>query len=136
MEVSLTDDKVDDLMRRIPIGEDVYVMMHGRILKRSEKLNSRGVSDGCTIQITSMLRGRGRHKDKRNKAQKKRDKDKDGQKDQQVDKCQEMTQSKKDVTIQMLKGNEGYREIIKMISETGDEEHGMQCFEVLLQKEV
>ena len=37
---------------------------------------------------------------------------------------------------QMLEGNEGHREIINMISETGDEEHGMQCFKVLLQKEV
>ena len=35
----------------------------------------------------------------------------------------------------MLERNEGYREIIKMISETGDEEHGMQCFRVLLQQE-
>ena len=56
----------------------------------------------------------GRHKDKRNKAEKKRDKDENGQKDQQVG--------------QMLEGNEGHREIIKMISEAGDEEHGMQCF--------
>ena len=46
-----------------------------------------------------------------------------------------MTQSQKDVVIQMLERNEGHREIIKMISETGDEEHGMQCFKVLLQKE-
>ena len=52
------------------------------------------------------------------------------------DKYQEMTQSQNYVTIQMLEGNEGYREIIKMISETGDEEHGMQCFKVLLQKEL
>ena len=58
MEVSLKDCKVDDLTRRIPNGEDVYVMMHGRTLKRSEKLNSCGVSDGCTIQITSRLRGK------------------------------------------------------------------------------
>ena len=46
-----------------------------------------------------------------------------------------MTQSQKDVVIQMLERNEGYREIIKMMAETGDEEHGMQCF-VLLQKEL
>ena len=47
-----------------------------------------------------------------------------------------MTQSQKDVVIQMLERNEGCREIIKMISETGDEEHGMQCFGVLLQQEL
>ena len=34
-----------------------------------------------------------------------------------------MTQRQKDVVIKKLEGNEGYREIIKMISETGDEEH-------------
>ena len=43
MEVSLTHDKVDDLIRRIPNSDDVYVMMHGRILNGSEKLNSCGV---------------------------------------------------------------------------------------------
>ena len=47
-----------------------------------------------------------------------------------------MTQSQKDVVIQTLERNEGYREIIKMISETGDEEHGMRCFRVLLQQEL
>ena len=50
--------------------------------------------------------------------------------------CPEMTQSQKDVVIQMLESNEGCREIIKMISETGDEEHGMRCFRMLLQQEL
>ena len=71
MEVSLTDDKVEDVIRRIPNGEDVYVTMHGRTLKRSEKLNSCGVSDGCTIQVMSRMRGGGKHKDKKSKAEKK-----------------------------------------------------------------
>ena len=61
MEVSLTDDKV----------EDVYETMHGRVLKRSEKLNSFEVSDGCTIQVMRRMRGGGKHKDKRSKAEKK-----------------------------------------------------------------
>ena len=52
------------------------------------------------------------------------------------DKCTAMTQSQKDVVVQMLEGNEGYRAIINMISETGDEEHGMRCFKLLLQKEL
>ena len=71
MEVSLTDDKVEDVIRRIPNGEDVYVTMHGRTLKRSEKLNSCGVSDGCTIQVMSRMRGGGKQKDKKSKAEKK-----------------------------------------------------------------
>ena len=45
--------------------------MHGRTLKRSEKLNSCGVSDGCTIQVMSRMRGGGKHKDKTSKAEKK-----------------------------------------------------------------
>ena len=71
MEVSLTDDKVEDVIRRILNGEDVFVTMHGRTLKRSEKLNSCGVSDGCTIQVMSRMRGGGKHKDKKSKAEKK-----------------------------------------------------------------
>ena len=71
MEVSLADDKIEDVIRRIPNGEDVYVTMHGRTLKRSEKLNSCGVSDGCTIQVTSRMRGGGKHKDKKSKIEKK-----------------------------------------------------------------
>ena len=57
MEVNLTDDKVEDLMRRIQKDEDVYLTMHGRVLKRSERLKSCEVTDGCTIQVTDRLRG-------------------------------------------------------------------------------
>ena len=49
MEVNLTDDKVEDVLRRIQKDEDVYVTMHGRVLKRSERLKSCEVTDGCTI---------------------------------------------------------------------------------------
>ena len=70
MEVSLTDDKVDDVIRQIPNGEDVYVAMHWKVLKRSEKLNSYGVSDGCTIQVTSRMRGGGSTRTRRAKRRK------------------------------------------------------------------
>ena len=137
MEMS---DKVDDIVKKIPISDqDVYVTSGGRILRRRDKLESCEVRDGSIVEVTSRMRGGGRHKDKRNKAEKKRGRGENGQ-DQQVEieggGCPEMTQSRKDVVIQMLEGNEGYREIIKMISETGDEEHGMQCLKVLLQKEL
>ena len=52
MEVGLTDDKVEDVMRQIQKDEDVYVTMHGRVLRRSEKLRRCGVTDGCSIQVT------------------------------------------------------------------------------------
>ena len=71
MEVNLTDDKVEDLMRQIQREEDVYVTLNGKVLRRDEKLKSCGVSDGCTIQVTSRIRGGGRHKDKKSKAEKK-----------------------------------------------------------------
>ena len=59
MDVNLTDDKVDDVIRRVQNDEDVYVTMHGRVLKRGEKLKSCEVADGCKIQVTSRLRGGG-----------------------------------------------------------------------------
>ena len=60
MEVSLTDGKIEDVMRQVQRDEDVYVTMHGRVLKRNEKLKSCGVTDGCTIQVTSRMRGGGK----------------------------------------------------------------------------
>ena len=63
MEVGLTDDKVEDVMRQIQKDEDVFVTMHGRVLRRSEKLRRCGLTDGCSIQVTSRMRGGGRHKD-------------------------------------------------------------------------
>ena len=73
MEVSMKDDKVEDVTSRIPTSEEVCATMHGRVLRRGEKLSSCGVSDGCTIQVTSRLRGGGgKHKDKKkSKAEKK-----------------------------------------------------------------
>ena len=65
------DDKVDDVIKQIQSEEDVYVTLHGRVLKRSEKLKSCAVTDGCMIQVTSRMRGGGKHKDKKSKAEKK-----------------------------------------------------------------
>ena len=132
------DDKVDDVMRQIQSEEDVYVTLRGRVLKRSEKLKSCEVTDGCTIQVTSRMRGGGRHKDKRSKAETKGGMDESGQKDQQVgllvDKCQEMTQTQKDVVIQPLEAIETYQRMITMILEAEDEEREMQCFGKQLQE--
>ena len=69
-EVSLTDDKVEDVMRQVQSDEDAYVTMQGKVLRRDEKLKSCGVTDGCTVQVTSRLRGGGRHKDKKSKVKK------------------------------------------------------------------
>ena len=71
MEVSLTDDRVEDVMKRIQKDEDVYVTMNGKVLRRDEKLKSCEVTDGCTIQVTSRVRGGGRHKDKKSQKERK-----------------------------------------------------------------
>ena len=132
MEVNLTDDKVEDVIRRIQKDEDAYVTMHGRVLKRSERLKSCEVTDECTIQVTDRLRGGGRHKNRRSKAETKGDVDERGQKDQQVrslsDKCQEKTNAQKDVLIQTINGNEGYRRLITTISEAENWAYEIQCF--------
>ena len=38
MDVNLTDDKVEDVMRQIQKDEDVYVTMQGKVFRRNEKL--------------------------------------------------------------------------------------------------
>ena len=58
MDVSLTDGKVEDVIRQVQKGEDVYVTMQGKVLRRNEKLKSCGVTDGCTIQVTQDARRR------------------------------------------------------------------------------
>ena len=46
--------------------------MQGKVLKTSEKLKSCGVTDGCTIQVTSRMRGAGKHREKKSKIEKDR----------------------------------------------------------------
>ena len=138
MEVNLTDDRVEDVMRRIQNDEDAYVTLHGRVLKRGEKLKSCEVTDGCTIQVTSRLRGGGKHKNKRSMTETKRNEDESGKKDQQdgsmSDKCQEMTKDQKDALIQTIERNEGYRRLITTISEAEDWEYKIQRFGKQLQE--
>ena len=70
MEMEM-NDKVDDILKKIPISDqDVYVTSVGRILRRSDKLKSCEVRDGSTVEVTSRMRGGGRHKDKKSKSEK------------------------------------------------------------------
>ena len=71
MEVKMSD-RVDDIVKRTSISDqDVYVTSGGRTLRRSDKLESCEVRDGSTVEITSRMRGGGRHKDKKSKSEKK-----------------------------------------------------------------
>ena len=143
-EVNLTDDKVEDVMRQIPNSEDAYVTTQGRVLKRSEKLKSCGVTDGCTIQVTS--RG-GRHKDKKRKESAKieRTEHRVDQKDDGVgsvtmdsaqpmeerpeqrwpdegrrEKTPVMRECDNDTVIQMIEQNEVHRKLVESISASND----------------
>ena len=85
VEVSLTDDKVEDVVRQVQKDEDVYVTMQGKLLRRDEKLRSCGVTDGCTIQVTSRFRGGGRSKNKTAGEKKKKSPKKVEQKDRSTE---------------------------------------------------
>ena len=138
MDVNLTDDKVEDVIRRIQNDEDAYVTMNGRVLKRREKWKSCEVTGGCTIQVTSRMRGGGKHKNKRSTTETKQNVDDSGKNDQQAgslsDKCQEMTKDQKDALIQTIEINEGYRRMITTISEAENWEYMIQCFGKQLQE--
>ena len=70
MEVS-PEDKVQKILNTVSKSDrDVYVMSGGRILRGSDKLKSCGVRDGSTVEVTSRMRGGGKHKDKKSKAEK------------------------------------------------------------------
>ena len=71
MEMEM-NDKVDDIVKKIPISaQDVYVTSGGRILKGSDTLESCEVRDGSIVEVTSRMRGGGKHKDKKSKSEKK-----------------------------------------------------------------
>ena len=49
----------------------MYVVCEGRVLRWSDELRSSGVSDGCTLYVLNVMRGGGKHRNKKNKAEKK-----------------------------------------------------------------
>ena len=71
MEMEMSD-KADDIVKKIPISDqDVYVTSGGRTLRGSDMLESCEVRDGSTVEVTSRMRGGGKHKDKKGKEEKK-----------------------------------------------------------------
>ena len=68
------EDKVQKILNIVSgSDQDVYATCEGRMLRKDDELRSCGVSDGCTIQVMSKMRGGGKHKGKTSKAEKKRD---------------------------------------------------------------
>ena len=126
MDVSLTDGKIEDVIRQVQKGEDVYVTMQGKVLRRNEKLKSCGVTDGCTIQVTSRMRGGGKHKDKKSKAEKQaasaktpEQKVTDGKEGDRGPATQECDL---DAAIRMIEENEDSRKMTESMSEGSDED--------------
>ena len=72
---TVPSDKVGDIVKRILSSAccnkgDVYMTCDRRMLKGSDELKSCRVIDVSTDQVTSRMRGGGKHKDKKNKVEK------------------------------------------------------------------
>ena len=116
MEMEMSD-KVDDIVKKIPINDqDVYVTSGGRILRRSDKLESCEVRDGSTIQVTSRMRGGGKHKDKKSKVEKKKVTRQEPLKDE----GSAILESEKEAVIRMLEETEEYPKIVEDVSGGSD----------------
>ena len=110
------DDKVNDVIKQIQKEEDVYVTMHGKVLRRNEKLKSCGVSDGCTIQVMSRLNGGGKHKDKKSKAEKKQVTRQEPVRNEGP----AILESEKEAVIRVWEETEEYRAIVENVSGGSD----------------
>ena len=125
MEVSPADDKVEDVMKRIQKDEDVYVTMQGKVLRMSDVLKSCGVTDGCTVEVTSRLRGGGKRKDKKGHKERKRAVKPKGpeQKSEEEPKSDEgPALIQMDEVLRRIEGNEEFQKIIDWVSEGSEGE--------------
>ena len=107
------------------------------MLRNDEQLKSCGVRDESTIQVKSRMRGGGKHKDKKGKAEKKqaasaKTPEQKFTDEEKGDRGPAIRECDKDATIRMIEETEGYRKIVKIISDGRDEENGMQCFKAEL----
>ena len=125
MEMEMSD-KVDDIVKKIQISDrDVYVTSGGRILRRSDKLESCEVRDGSTIQVTSRMRGGGKHKDKKSKSEKKQTMntqraEQKGDGESRSGEGPELIPM--DEAMRLLEEDEGYQKNIECMSEGSEEE--------------
>ena len=99
--------------------------MHGRVLKRGEKLKSYEVADGCTSQVTNRLRGGGRHKDKKSQKEKKqaastRTSEQKFAEEVKSVKGPATQEYDRDTVVRMMEENEDNRKRIERMSEGSD----------------
>ena len=122
------EDKVQEILNTVGgSDQDVHATREGRMLRKDDQLKSCGVRDGSTIQIMSRMRGGGRHKDKRSKAEKKRATN-PVRPEQKSD--EGPATMDKDEVLRRLEENEEYQKIIDGISEgsEGEVEQNVQSY--------
>ena len=114
------EDKVQEILNTVGGSEqDVYVTCEGKMLRKDEQLKSCGVRDGSTIQVTSRMRGGGKHKDKESKAEKKQAASAKTPEQRFTD---EEEGDRKEAIIRMWEENEASRKLMDVIPEGSDVE--------------
>ena len=120
-------DKVDDIVKKIPISDqDAYVTSGGRILRRRDELESCEVRDGSIVEVTSRMRGGGKHEDKKSKSEKKQttNPEKAEQKSEEEpkrDKGPVIQECDRDTVVQMIEESEENRKVmVRMLEENED----------------
>ena len=86
------------------------------VLRMSDELKSCGVTDGCTIQVTSRMRGGGRHKDKKSQVEKKQVTRQEPVRNEGP----AILESEKEAVIWVWEETEEYRKIVEHVSGGSD----------------
>ena len=92
----------------------------GRILRRSEKLESCEVRDGSTIQVMSRMRGGGKHKDEKSKVE--REASRKRTDEEEGDRGPAILENEKEAIIRMWEENEVSRKLMDVIPEGSEVE--------------
>ena len=120
------EDKVQEILNTVGGSEqDVYVTCEGKMLRKDEQLKSCGVRDGSTIQVTSRMRGGGKHKDKKSKAEKKQAASAKTPEQKSTD---EEESDRKEAIIRMWEENEAIRKLMDVIPEDVEMEQALQSY--------
>ena len=111
------EDEVQKILNSVNgCDQDVNATCEGRMLRKDDELRSCGVSDGCTMQVTSRMRGGGRHKVKKSEEEKKQV----TSQEQVSNEGPAILEGEKDPVIWMLEETEEYRTIVAYVSDGSD----------------
>ena len=96
----------------------------GRILRRRDKLESCEVRDGSIVEVTSRMRGGGKHKDKKSKSEKKQttNPEQKSEEEPKRGKGPSIQECDRDTVVQMIEESEDNRKMIENICEGNDVE--------------